>query len=176
MSFTARKIVVAGKTYVALVDADGVEHGRCGGARAERANYALVGRKWHCVGRVSGPEVAANQEAVPVREFAEAGRITLKKGTSAAAFDALCDELRAAGHQRVGLLPPGRFQFPSVYADRSQWALIADAEVYFGCEVVVGYRVMEHSPWLVGLRQSKVSPNARGRVGHEIVDDVLPVT
>ena len=174
----ATKITKGTKTFVVLVDDNGVEHGRCGGARAERAKYALVGRQWHRVATVAGPiapEVEANQQARPVTEYAEAGRVTLPAGTSAAEFDDLRDRLNADGHGVVKLLPPGRFDFPHPYATRSEMTLTADAEVAFGDWVVEGYEIYEFTPHLVGLRKDSVTPNADGRVGYERVDAVLRI-
>jgi len=172
MKLTAHKIGEGRKTVVVLVDENGVEHGRCGGLRAERANYALIGRKWHTVGEtaVEPTEVAANQKVERITEWVSAGRVALKAGTTRAEYNALCDRLKAEGHADASIIS-GRFDHYAVGSP-----LVTEGEVAYGSPVVVAYRIREYAPWLVGLRQSKVSPNAKGRVGYEVVDDVVQIS
>lgn len=169
MTYTAHKITKGKKTYVVVVDENGVECGRCGGNRAERARFALLGRQWRSVSWVEGtavPAVEGNQKAVMKTKFVEAGRVTLKAVSDPGKFYTSITELRttleAAGFARVSVVSGGAYS-------------LEDAVVVYGNDVVDGYEVREWSPWLVGLRQNPTKIDANGRVGYETVDQILPI-
>ena len=180
MPLTAKKITAGRSTIVVLVDENGVEHGRCGGKRAERARFALVGRRAHKIGFVEGserPEVGERQSVRVVTEQVEAGRLPVPAGTTRGEWFAARDRLEAEGHEWVSLRLPKGCRFPFDHADMNDDRLVGDgAELIYGKNEVVGWEVYQHSAWLVGLRAKAVNPTRlTGCVGYERVDQVLPI-